>query len=151
MSVDHARRELDCDLLVVGGGAAGLAGAVTAAYHGLKVIVAEKAPVLGGATSWSGGWMWAPLNPLYEAGEFAEAADRGRELVATYPQYAGPLYNLACCESLAGRPADAVEHLGQAIARSERFRAYAQDDSDFDAIRDEPAFKALVAGTAQET
>ena len=41
MSVDHARRELDCDLLVVGGGAAGLAGAVTAAYHGLKVIVAE--------------------------------------------------------------------------------------------------------------
>ena len=44
----------DCDLLVVGGGAAGLAGAVTAAYHGLTVVVAEKAPVLGGATSWSG-------------------------------------------------------------------------------------------------
>ena len=28
------------------------------------------------------GWeLWAPLNPLYEAGEYAEAADRGRQLV----------------------------------------------------------------------
>ena len=64
-----------CDLLVVGGGAAGLAGAVTAAYHGLKVIVAEKAPVLGGATSWSGGWMWAPLNPLSQADGIVEDID----------------------------------------------------------------------------
>jgi hypothetical protein len=27
---------------------------------------------------------------------------------------------------------------------SERFRAYAKDDSDFDPIRDEPAFKELI-------
>ncbi|MFO1072859.1 MAG: FAD-dependent oxidoreductase [Geminicoccaceae bacterium] len=53
-----------CDLLVIGSGAGGLAAAVTAAWHGLKVIVAEKEPVLGGTTAWSGGWMWAPLNPL---------------------------------------------------------------------------------------
>ena len=78
MTVDHARRELDCDLLVVGGGAAGLAGAVTAAYHGLKVIVAEKAPVLGGATSWSGGWMWAPLNPLSQADGIVEDIEAPR-------------------------------------------------------------------------
>src|SRR5947208_15307554 len=31
-------REVDCDLLVVGSGAAGLSAAVTAAWHGLKVI-----------------------------------------------------------------------------------------------------------------
>jgi tetratricopeptide (TPR) repeat protein len=91
------------------------------------------------------GWeVWAPLNPLYAAGEYAEAADRGRELVEAHPQYAGLLYNLACCESLAGRTADAVDHLGRAIDRSDRFRAYAQGDSDFDPIRDEPAFKELV-------
>lgn len=53
-----------CDLLVVGSGAAGLAAAVTAAHHGLRVIVAEKAPVLGGTTAWSGGWIWAPGNPV---------------------------------------------------------------------------------------
>ena len=91
------------------------------------------------------GWeLWAPLNPLYEAGQYAEAADRGRQLVAAHPQYAGLLYNLACCESLAGRTVDALDHLGRAIDRSERFRSYAQDDSDFAPIRDEPAFKELI-------
>jgi tetratricopeptide (TPR) repeat protein len=91
------------------------------------------------------GWeLWAPLNPLYDAGEYDEAADRGRQLVEAHPQYAGLLYNLACCESLAGRTADALEHLGRAIDRSEQSRSYAKDDSDFDPIRDEPGFKELI-------
>ena len=91
------------------------------------------------------GWeLWAPLTPLYKAGEYAEAADRGRELVEAHPQYAGLLYNLACCESLTGRTGDALEHLGLSIERSEESRAYAKDDPDFDPIRDEPAFKALI-------
>ena len=55
---------LHCDLLVVGSGASGLAAAVTAAAHGLRVIVAEREPVFGGTTAWSGGWMWVPCNPL---------------------------------------------------------------------------------------
>jgi succinate dehydrogenase/fumarate reductase flavoprotein subunit len=54
MSVVPAKsrtREIDCDLLVIGSGAAGLSAAVTAAWHGLKVIVAEKDAVCGGATA----------------------------------------------------------------------------------------------------
>ena len=91
------------------------------------------------------GWeVWRPLHHLYESGRYAECADRGRELVDAHPEYAGPLYNLACCESLAGRMADAIEHLRLAIDRSDRFRSFAADDSDFDPIRDEPAFKELV-------
>jgi len=73
-----------CDLLVIGGGAAGLSAAVTAAYHGLSVIVAEKASVLGGATAWSGGWMWAPLNPLSQADGIVEDIDQPR----TYLEHA---------------------------------------------------------------
>ena len=91
------------------------------------------------------GWeLWAPLRPLYEAGDYAEAADRGRELAEANPQYADLFYNVACCESLAGRTADAIDHLRRSIEMSERSRAYAKDDSDFDPIRDEPAFKELV-------
>ncbi|WP_328805883.1 FAD-dependent oxidoreductase [Salipiger abyssi] len=57
------------DLLVVGSGAGGLATAVTAADLGLSVAVLEKAPVLGGTSAWSGGWLWVPRNPLaVEAG-----------------------------------------------------------------------------------
>jgi len=93
------------------------------------------------------GWeIWAPVRHLYADGAYAEAADRGRELIVANPGYPLPLYNLACCESLAGRTADAVEHLRQAIELSEAFRAYAKEDSDFDPIRDEPAFRELVGG-----
>jgi tetratricopeptide (TPR) repeat protein len=93
------------------------------------------------------GWeIWAPFNRLYLEGRYAEAADGAREVADAHPAYAGLLYNLACCESLAGRTADAIEHLGLAIDKSERFRTYAADDSDFRPIREEPAFQALVAG-----
>ena len=57
-------RTVACDVLVIGSGAAGLSAAVTAAWHGQKVIVVEKDPVFGGATAWSGGWAWVPCNPL---------------------------------------------------------------------------------------
>jgi tetratricopeptide (TPR) repeat protein len=99
----------------------------------------------------SGFEIWAPLGPLYEAGRYAEAADRGRELVEAHPGYPGLLYNLACCESLAGRKAEAIEHLRLAIAGSERHRSFAAGDSDFDPLRDEPAFKELVSSGPRAT
>ena len=91
------------------------------------------------------GWeVWMPLNALYQAGDYEAAVAKGREVIEANPQYAGPLYNLACCESLAGHKAEAIGHLRQAVERSERFREFAKGDSDFDAIRDEPEFRALV-------
>ena len=71
-------REVDCDLLVIGSGAAGLSAAVTAAWHGLKVIVVEKDTVCGGATAWSGGWMWVPRNPLSQTDGIVEEPDLPR-------------------------------------------------------------------------
>jgi hypothetical protein len=70
------------------------------------------------------------LSRFYLEGRYAEAADGGREAVKAHPEYAGLLYNLACCESLAGRTADATEHLGLAIDKSERYRSFAIGDSD---------------------
>ncbi len=61
---DCVTTPVECDVLVIGSGVAGLATAVTAAYHGLRVIVVEKDSTFGGATAWSGGWMWVPRNPL---------------------------------------------------------------------------------------
>ena len=71
-------------------------------------------------------------------------ADRLRVVAEAHPEYADLFYNLACCESLAGRTNDAVDHLQRAIAMSEQFRAYARDDSDLDPIRAEPAFRELI-------
>jgi hypothetical protein len=91
------------------------------------------------------GWeLWAPLNAMYQAGEYAEVADRARELVEAHPQYPLLFYNLACVESLTGRTTDAVDHLRRALELSDQFREFAKGDSDLDAIRDEPAFKKLI-------
>lgn len=68
-------RHWQYDVLVVGSGAAGLAAAVTAAYHGLKVMVAERAEYCGGATARSGGWAWTPGNPLAKADGVNESRD----------------------------------------------------------------------------
>ena len=65
----------ECDLLVIGSGAAGLSAAVTAAHGGLRVIVAEKDAVLGGTTAWSGGWIWAPGNPVCAAAGTSDSAE----------------------------------------------------------------------------
>jgi hypothetical protein len=87
---------------------------------------------------------WDAARPLYEKGDYAAAADKGVELIADYPNQPYLLFNLACCESLAGRTADAVEHLGRAIELWDGCRDMARQDSDFDPIRDEPAFRGLV-------
>ena len=61
------------------------------------------------------------------------------------------VYNLACSESLSGRTADAIEHLRTAVRASEKFRIDARSDSDFDPVRDEPSFQALISGKLDES
>ena len=90
-----------------------------------------------------GNEIWAPLRPLYESGRYAEVADRLREALEAHPEYTMLFYNLACCESLAGRTAEAIDHLRVAVERSDQFRSLAAEDSDLDPIRDEPAFEEL--------
>ena len=96
--------------------------------------------------------VWAPLRPLYQAGRYDEAADRGKALVDEHPEYRGLAYNVACVESLAGRKEDAIEHLRMATeGSSDRLRDLIAKDTDFDPIRDEPGFKELLeTGSGRE-
>jgi len=103
-------------------------------WVGLPDSVRRNAPEL---------W-WDSALPLYEAGKYSEAADKGLELIEARPDQAYLCYNVACCESLAGRTADAVEHLRRAIDMWGGCREMAEHDSDFDPIRGEPGFQALV-------
>jgi hypothetical protein len=64
--------------------------------------------------------------------------------VAAHPGSGYLLYNVACCESLAGRTGDAIAHLREAIAGAEEIRSLAAGDTDFDPIRGEPAFRELI-------
>ena len=58
--------------------------------------------------------------------------------------YATPLFNLACCEALAGRKEDAIGHLRVAFERRPSLRDVAKEDTDLDPLRDEPAFRELL-------
>jgi glyoxylase-like metal-dependent hydrolase (beta-lactamase superfamily II) len=88
--------------------------------------------------------LWDSVRPLYDAGKYAEAAEKGRELLEVRPDQAYLFYNVACCESLAGQTAEALDHLERAIDMWEGCRGMANGDTDFNAIRDEPAFGELM-------
>ena len=91
-----------------------------------------------------GGWeVWAEFHPVYEAGDYEAVIDRARETLEA-SGYPAPLYNLACCEALAGRDEDAIAHLRVAFERRPSLRDLAKEDTDLDPLRDEPAFRELV-------
>ncbi len=56
-------------------------------------------------------------------------------------------YNLACYWSLANNKRKALAHLSRAFDLKEEYRALVASESDFDPIRSEPAFQALVRVT----
>ena len=65
------------DVVVAGSGAAGLVAAIRAADAGLRVLVAEKAPLLGGTTAAGGGVMWAPNNHLARQAGYRDSHEDG--------------------------------------------------------------------------
>jgi len=90
------------------------------------------------------GWeLWLPVAPVYNAGRFAEAADRTRELAAEHPGLPMLPYMLACCELRAGRTDEALAALRTALV-TRRMRVIAAKDPDLGALRDDPAFTRLL-------
>lgn len=70
-----------CDLLVVGSGAAGMAAAITAAHSGLKPVIIEKSSYFGGSTAVSGGAIWVPDNPIMRAGGMKDDRAEARRYI----------------------------------------------------------------------
>ncbi|MDE2379272.1 FAD-dependent oxidoreductase [Bradyrhizobium sp.] len=68
----------ECDVLVAGSGAAGMAAAITARSRGLDVLIVEKEPRYGGTTARSGGWLWIPGTSLARAYGIEETPDQAR-------------------------------------------------------------------------
>ena len=66
-------------VVVVGSGAAGLAGAIAAHKAGAYVTIVESTAFIGGTTSLSGGVGWFPVNHLEMAGENRDSIECAQE------------------------------------------------------------------------
>lgn len=82
--------DAECDVLVIGSGAGGLATALSAAAHGQSVLIVEKASVFGGTTATSGGVMWIPANHVAKREGIEDDADTARTYLKAL---LGPFYD----------------------------------------------------------
>ena len=87
---------------------------------------------------------WSAAEPLTGKIEVvrngAVVVGRAQEGLREHPGNPAILYNLACAESRAGRPLEALTHLQDAIRARPDYRERARTDPDFDPIRREPGF-----------
>src|SRR5262245_59900987 len=107
MAHEHGASEIhECDVLVAGSGASGMAAAITARSRGLDVLIVEKEPRFGGTTARSGGWLWIPGTSLARAYGIAETPDEAR----TYLRHeAGNNYDAARVDAFLEAGPEAVD------------------------------------------
>jgi hypothetical protein len=80
--------------------------------------------------------------PMARSGDTEGAVAIVREALASDPQNAAMLYNLAYFEALAGNADDAVEHLARAIELRPACADWARGDETFASLRERPDFPA---------
>ena len=64
----------DYDVIVIGGGAAGMSAAITAHDRGARVLLFDGATELGGSTALSGGWFFAAGTSVSHSAKFPRSA-----------------------------------------------------------------------------
>lgn len=98
--------KFDCDVVVVGSGASGMATAITAKLLGLNVIVIEKSKNYGGTTARSGGWLWIPCT---EVAKKYGHSDSPEAIKAYLKHEGGAAYNSERVDSFVNHCYDAVD------------------------------------------
>ena len=81
---------------------------------------------------------------LMRLGQREEATERARRASTIDPEDSGVLYNVGCVYALAGSTDQALDHLDKAIQNGFGQREWVENDSDWEAVRYEPRFQALL-------
>jgi serine/threonine protein kinase/Flp pilus assembly protein TadD len=82
---------------------------------------------------------------LVRTGDHEKGLEWARRALALDPGEASILYNVACVYALVGRGEDALECLGKVMEHGTFYKNWAAKDSDFDSLRSEPRFHALIS------
>lgn len=78
------------DLVIVGSGGASITAALAAKNLGKRAVILEKQALMGGSTSYSGGVLWVPNNPLLADAGILDSLDKSREYLDGVVTYKGP-------------------------------------------------------------
>ncbi len=78
------------------------------------------------------------------AGRLDQALLELEGLVRLHPEHALAVYNLACYCALDGQTDRSLELLERALDRDDDFRDHARHETDFDSVREDPRFRALL-------
>jgi tetratricopeptide (TPR) repeat protein len=81
---------------------------------------------------------------LHNLGRYEEASKSHNKAIEINPKYAGAWYNVACANSILGNIDAAIENLQTAINLDAKYREMAKTDADFDNIRNDARFQALI-------
>lgn len=71
--------EIETDVVVIGSGSGALSAALRASAGGLRVVILEKADVIGGTTAMSGAGTWIPANHHAAIAGIADSVDEAIE------------------------------------------------------------------------
>lgn len=81
---------------------------------------------------------------MAQSGEVEKGLELVDRAVTIAPEEPGLLYNAACTYAALGRTDEALDHLERAIRAGYSHKAWLENDSDFDPIREHPRFEAIL-------
>jgi len=113
--------------------------ALEAARQALKLADAHLELNPDDARAW-----YLSASALMRLGQHEQAMERARRASAIDPGDPGVLYNVGCVYALAGSGQEALNHLEKAIQNGFGHRDWLENDSDWDSLRGEPRFQALL-------
>ena len=94
--------------------------------------------------------LWDPARPPLRGRQVCGGGRAGPRAPRKAPRPGVPLLQRGVLRKSRGQTAEALQHLRRSIEMWEGFRGMANGDTDFDPIRDEPAFGELVRRAAHQ-
>jgi serine/threonine protein kinase/Flp pilus assembly protein TadD len=88
--------------------------------------------------------LYLSAGALMQLGERQRALDWASRALALDPEDSGVLYNVACVYALGGQSDEAIACLDKAVQNGFGHRAWLENDSDFDSLRGDARFTALL-------
>lgn len=121
----------DVEVVVLGSGAAGLAGALHAALLGQSVVILEKSPVWGGSAAMSAGALWIPDNAKMGAVGISDSREHALAYLTAVTEGDVPAERLEAFLDGANRMIEVFEqNTGEAGVRFEPVREYPDYNTD---------------------